>query len=62
MVLEYLAVKTNFLFETIPINHNDFPLFFCKDRGELSNICGYLKERGYIELVLVGKMVLIAQN
>ena len=50
LVLEYMYSKTNFLYETVKLETEiNYPLFFCRNAGELVNILKYLKEKNYID-------------
>ena len=48
-VLEDICSKTDFFKQTIEIDYNDYPLFFCKDENELISILKYLEQEKYIE-------------
>ncbi len=51
LVLEYIESKTDFISQEICIDFDkDFPLFFCKNNYELTQIIKYLKEEKYVTL------------
>lgn len=63
LVLDYIYEKTVTLFEKIEINaKNDYPLFFCNNEDELSNIFRSLSEEKLIEVTPLSILDVVDSN